>query len=105
MGNYRAVVHYHFKKGMEEQALKFFENELIKKAQNYKCHLIELLQNEKDHSQFVGIAIWNDIEDARRFQELWKSKEKELMRFCVNEPKREFFKLRTHYQEKMRKAA
>ena len=105
MANYRAIVHYHFKKGMEEQAIKFIEKELVKKAQKLGCHFIELLQNEKDHSKFIGIGTWNDIEDARRFQSLWEEKEKELMHFCVNEPEREFFTIRASFQEKTRKAA
>lgn len=105
MGNYRAIVHYHFKKGMEEQGMKFIENELIKKAQGFGCHYVELLQNEKDPTLVVGIATWNDIEDARKFQSLWKTKEKELMRFCSNKPQREFFKIRNNFQEKTRRVA
>lgn len=105
MANYKAIVQYHFKKGMEEQGLKFLDKELIKKAQEYGCHGIELCQNEKDHTYLVGIALWNDIEDARRFQSLWDSKERELLRFCTSTPKREFFRVRDTYTEKMRKAA
>jgi len=105
MGNYRAIVHYSFKKGMEAQGLKFLEEELVKKAQNYGCHFIELWQNERDPSIVVGVAIWNDLEDARRFQSKWQEKEQELMQFCTESPKREFFVLKTTYVEKGKKAA
>lgn len=105
MANYRAIVHYHFKKGMEEKGLKFLETELIKKAQEYGCHGIELWQSEKDHTKLVGIGHWNNIEEARKFQAHWDSKERELMQYCINRPEREFYKIKSTYAEKARKAA
>ena len=104
--NYRVIVHYHFKKGMEEQGIKFLENELFKKGQEFGCHHIELWQNERDKCIVEGVAIWNDLEDAKRFQSRWELKEKEMVnKFCIQTPTREFCKLRTSYSEKMRKAA
>jgi len=105
MEGYRAIVHYYFKKGMEESGLKFIENELVKKAKSMGCHGVELWQNEKDHSQFVGIGYWNSIEEARLFQSHWESKEKELLKFCIKAPHHEFFKVRTTYSEKSKRAA
>ncbi|MGC1878888.1 MAG: hypothetical protein WA347_04750 [Rhabdochlamydiaceae bacterium] len=105
MGNYRALVHYTFKKGMETQGLNFLENELVKKAQNYGCHFIELWHNEKETSHVVGVAIWNSLEEARNFQSHWQEKEKELTKFCTEPPKREFFHLKSTYAEKAKKAA
>ncbi len=105
MGNYRAMVHYTFKKGMEAQGLKFLENELVKNAQKFGCHYIELWQNDRDPASVVGVAMWNDIEDARRFQKLWESKEREMMKFSSEAPRREFFMIRITYIEKGKKAA
>ena len=105
MGNYRALVHYTFKKGMEAQGLKFLETELIKKAQEYGCHFVELWQNEKHPTNVVGVATWNNLEDARRFQSLWQEKEHEMMKFSDGEPKREFFQLKSNFAEKTKKAA
>ncbi len=105
MGNYRALVHYTFKEGMEAQGLKFLENELIKKAQDYGCHFVELWHNEKHPTIVVGVATWNNLEDARRFQGKWEQKEKEMMKFCEGEPKREFFVLKSTFAERGKKAA
>lgn len=105
MGNYRALVHYTFKKGMEAQGYQFLENELVKKAPSYGCHFIELWQNERDPSIVIGVAIWNDLEDARRFQKQWEGKEKELMKFSSEAPKREFYMLKSTFAEKGKKAA
>ncbi len=105
MSNYRAVVHYTFKKGMEEEGLKFLENELVKKGAQYGCHGIELLQNGKDSTTVIGIGYWNDIEEARKFQSAWDKKEKELAKYCTSAPKREFYKIRCNYMEKARKIA
>jgi hypothetical protein len=105
MGNYRAIVHYTFNKGMEDRGLKFLEDELVKKAQDYGSHFIELWQNERDPRIIVGVAIWNDLEDARRFQGKWEGKEKELTKLCSEAPKREFFKLKSTFAEKGKKAA
>lgn len=105
MTTYRALVHYNFKKGMEKQGIKFLENELIKKAQELGCHNIELLHSEHDPSYVIGIGHWNNIEEARAFQSHWNSKEKELVSYCRNTPKREFFKIEATYFEKKRKAA
>jgi hypothetical protein len=104
--NYRVIVHYHFKEGMEEQGIKFLERELIKKGQELGCHYIELWQNDRDASIIEGVAVWNNIEDARRFQSRWEKKEKELIdKYCTGMPEREFCKLRSTYMEKPRKAA
>ncbi len=92
MSQYRAIIHYHFRKGMEEQGMKFFQRELVDKAPELGCQGIELWQSEKDGSYAVGIGAWNSLEDARRFQNLWDQKEKELLRFCIASPKQEFFK-------------
>lgn len=105
MTQYRAIVHYHLKKGMEEQAFRFLESELMKKAAEWGCHHIEILQNDQDPTSFIGIALWHSIEDARKFQAHWEKKEKEFQRFCTSEPRREFCKIRSNFQEKMRKAA
>lgn len=100
MSSFRALIQYHFKKGMEEQGIKFFENELIKKAKQYSCHHIELLSDEKDHSFYMGIAEWKNFDEAKKFQKQWESKEKEMMKFCSKEPTRHFCKMRASYNEK-----
>lgn len=105
MSNYKALVHYHFKKGMEEQGIKFLERELVKKAHQYGCHGIDLLQSEKDPTLLIGVGYWNTIEEARQFQAIWVVKEKELLKFCVDRPVREFYRLRNHFEEKLKKAA
>lgn len=105
MANYRAIIHYHFKKGMEDKGIKFLENELIKKAQEYGCHGIELWQNEKNPSTLVGIGHWNSLQEARNFQAHWDSKEREFMHYCTTKPEREFYKIKSTYSEKVRKAA
>lgn len=105
MGNYRALVHYTFKEGSEDQGLKFLEAELIKKAQDYGCHFIELWKNERHPTIVIGVATWESEEDARRFQSKWQQKEKEMMKFSAEEPKREFFILKSTFAERGKKAA
>ncbi len=105
MSTYKAIIRYHFKRGMEEEGMRFLERELIKKAQIYGCHNLEFLQDEKDHTQIVGIGLWNSLEEAKRFQSHWEAKEHELMKFCTQAPSREFLKIRTMYSDKARKAA
>ena len=95
MSRYRAIIHYHFKKGMEEKGMKFFQKEIVEKAQELGCQGAELWQSERDRAYAVGIGAWNSIEDARRFQALWDQKEKEILRYCVGAPKQEFFKTST----------
>jgi heme-degrading monooxygenase HmoA len=105
MSTYKAIVHYHLKKGMEEQGIKFLENELIKKAAEYGCHGIELWQNDRDPTNFIGTGLWNSLEEARKFQAMWQAKEKELMRYCSGAPTREFYKIRSTYKEKSKRVA
>ncbi len=105
MQKYRAYVHYHFKKGMEESGIKFLETELIKHAAEMGCHNIELWLDEKDHTRLVGTGDWNSLDEARKFQSTWDKKEKELSKFLTNKPEREFYKLRNSYSEKAKKAA
>jgi hypothetical protein len=105
MANYRALIHYKFKKGMEERGIKFLESELLMKATKYGCHQIEILQNELDPTNVIGVGLWHSIEEARKFQSVWEHKEKELLTFCTGSPKREFLKVRFSYQEKSKKVA
>lgn len=105
MTKYQAVVHYRFKEGMEDKGIKFLEEELIKKADSYGCHTIEILQSEEDPTYLLGIALWNDIQDARRFQGKWATKEHRLLEYCTESPKREFFKVVTTFTEKQKKVA
>jgi Antibiotic biosynthesis monooxygenase len=105
MSKYRAIVQYRFKEGMEEKGLRFLENELVKKADSYGCHGVEILHSEDDPSLIVGIALWNDIQDARRFQAKWAAKEHEMNHLCTSSPHRGFFKIVTTFSEKQRKAA
>lgn len=90
---------------MVEQGVKFFEKELVNKAHEYGCQTIELWRNETDHSYVVGVGAWNSMEDARKFQSQWDAKEQELLRYCTNAPKREFFSIKSAYAEKARVVA
>ena len=105
MHSYRAVIQYHFKKGMEEKGIQFLENELLRNAQKYGIHHIELLQDETNPSFFIGFAEWTSLEEAKKFQSHWAEKEKEMMRFCSSTPTRHFCKVRSQVQEKWKKAA
>ena len=105
MQQFKAVVHYHFKKGKEMQGLKFLENNLLKQAQEMGCHYIEMLQCERDPTYVIGIAVWSNINEARRFQSTWDRYEQELLQFCTKTPEREFFKIKGIFEEKGRKAA
>jgi len=105
MSKYRAIVNYRFKSGMEDKGIKFLENELLRKADSYGCHNIEILQSESDPTHVLGVALWNDIQDARRFQAKWAAKEHELVKLCEQPPKREFFKIATTFTEHLKKAA
>lgn len=105
MDNFKAVVHYHFKKGEEEKAFKKLDEGISKWATERGCRGIELLRNERDPCHVIGIAVWDSIEDARRFQEKWQEKESELAKMCRERPHHEFFKCCSWYGEKKRKAA
>ncbi len=100
MAHYQAVVHYHFKKGREEEGVKFLEKELLQHAREYGCHDIEICQSERDTSELLGLAVWKSIDEAKAFQSQWIHKEKELLRLCTNPPTREIFKIRSNYVEK-----
>ncbi len=107
MAQYQILVHYHFKKGMEEEGLRFLETELLKHAKEYGCHYLEICQSEKSPSEVLGLAIWNSLDEAKRFQSKWVEKENKLISFCTNPPEREVYNIRSTYmeKEKARKAA
>lgn len=105
MSKYRAIVHYRFKEGMQDKGLHFLENELVKKADTFGCHGIEILHSEDDPTSVIGIALWNDIQDARRFQAKWATKEHALVSYCTSSPKREFYKIVSTFTEKQKRAA
>ena len=102
---YRAIVHYHFKKGLEEKGIRFLETQLLKRAQEFGCHDIELWASERDPSLIVGMGCWNSLEEARSFQSVWEINEKELLSMCTSAPKREFYRIQKSYSEKTKKVA
>jgi hypothetical protein len=102
---YRGIVHYHFKKGCEENGIKSLEVELFKAAHEFGNHNFDICFDEKDPCHVIGMAWWNCFEDAHQFQQMWQRKEREILEHCVGEPKREFFKLRKSLFEKKKKVA
>jgi len=103
--NYRAFVHYHFKKGLEEEGILFLERELVKKAAQWGCHNIEIWQHEEDPHYVIGVAEWTSFDEAKKFQSQWHKKEEQMIQMCTNAPEREFYKLRTTFKEKSKRAA
>lgn len=105
MQEYRAIVHYYFKKGMEREGIKFLETEMCKKAKELGCHDIEMMQNELDPTHWVGTGIWKDVATAKKFQAYWNSIESHLMKFSSRKPERSFWKIEQRFMEKLKKAA
>jgi hypothetical protein len=104
LGNYRAIVHYRFKPGMEQKAIEFIKNELFKQAEKDGCKDIEILADERHEGHWVGTGVWNSIDEARNFQSHWNVKEKELQKYCTEAPKREIYRIE-RISGKVRKAA
>lgn len=105
MTHYKAVVHYHFKKGKENQGRKFVEDELLKAASHCGCHNIEFCQDEKDSCHFVGMGTWDNMNDWKKFHKVWKVNEARLMELCEHHPHRDVYKIETSTKRKGRKAA
>jgi hypothetical protein len=105
MHQYRVIVHYHFKNGMEKEAIRFLEEELLKIAKECKCHDIEVWYNEKNPMHTIGMALWDNLEDARKFQAKWEFKEKELMKYCSAPFHKEIFKVSSDFAKRFGKAA
>jgi hypothetical protein len=85
MSKYRAVVHYRFKEGMEEKGIHFLENELIKKAEKFGCHGIEIVHSEDDGRQksmnlpIIALLLQNES-FSRLFLPIQKTRKKPLKR-------------------------
>lgn len=105
MHQYRVIVHYHFKEGMKDEGIKFLEDELLKTAKDCKCQDIEVWYNEKEPSHNIGMGLWDDLEEARKFQMKWKAKEKELMKYCSEVHHREIYRVSSGFAKKFGKAA
>jgi hypothetical protein len=93
MSAYKAVVHYHFKKGMEKKGEKFIEDELIKAAERCGCHDIEFCKDKKDACHFVGMGTWDSLQEGEKFHKQWIANEKELMKYCTHRPHRDVFEI------------
>jgi quinol monooxygenase YgiN len=105
MSECRVVAHYHFKKGMEREGLKFIENEVLKKAKERGCHDIEIWQNEKNPLHFVAVGIWSSAQKAQEFQSEYTHVEKMLMKFLTEMPKRDFYRVEQRWAEREKRAA
>lgn len=105
MSEYRVVAHYHFKKGMETEGIKFLENEILKKSRNLGCHDLEIWQDEKDPLHFIGVGIWSSLQKAKEFQSQYTQSEKMLMKFLTEMPKRDMYRIEQRWVEKEKRAA
>lgn len=103
--NYRVLVHYHVKPGMENHIMTITENELLKTAQEQGFHQAEFWQDEMSPSHFILSGTWETLEAAQNFRSIWESKRPELMKHCSNEPYREIYRVAKCYPEKSKKAA
>ncbi len=102
---YRAIVHYHFKKGQEKEGLKYLEDELAKAAKAAGCKDIEVWYSERESGHVIGMGLWDSLDDARKFQSKWEAKEKELMKYCSEKPHREIYHVCSDFAKKCGKAA
>ncbi len=105
MSCYKAVVHYHFKKGKEKEGKKFIENELLHAAEECGCHNIEFCQDEKDSCHFVGMGTWDDMKSWKKFHEHWKANEHKLQELCEHHPHRDMYIVQSCHMKKKNKAA
>lgn len=104
MSRCRVLLNCVFKSGMEDKGFKAMENIsefLLKKG----CNQIEIFQDSNNPHHWYYAADWNSLDDAKRVQHEWEEKARELMHFCTNSPKREFFIVKKSHMGKMRKAA
>lgn len=105
MHQYRVIVHYRFSKEKEKEGIDFLEEELLKTAKECNCQDVEVWYNEKEPLHTVAMALWDNLEDARKFQAKWESREKELKKYCSEAIYREVFKVCTNFAKKLGKAA
>lgn len=89
--NTRVIVHFNFKKGMEEKGVTIIEDELFEFLKKSGCQKSELFQDAENPSHYYYTADWNSVNDAKKIQKEWESKTKELHTYCTNHPKREIY--------------
>lgn len=102
---YRAIATYYFKKGLEDQGMKFIEAELFAHARAWGCQDIEWMQDEKDPSHWISTGVWSNLNDAIKFQNLINSQAPNLSKYCTVTPKREIYKIKHVAFERGRKVA
>lgn len=105
MNNYRSIVHYYFKPGMEDKGLHYLENELGKRGGEYGYHMIYFLQNEREKGHIMAYAEWNSIEEARKFQSRFEKKEMEMHHMWQRPPHHEWYHMRYQMMGKSHRAA
>jgi len=105
MSQFRAIVHYHFKKGHEEEGIKYLEEHLTKEISRHGGHHIEIFRDESQHGNVIGIAEWNNVDEAKKFQKYFSAIENEMSRFLSDKPSHHFYKLHWQHMPKIKKAA
>ncbi len=105
MAKCRVLCEFDFKKGMEDKGLKLIEKNLFDLFLKHGALSVELFQDAENHSKYYYAADWNSLNDARKIQKEWEQQITELRSLCTNNPKREFYELKSSRMEKMRKAA
>jgi len=105
MPKFRVIIHCDLKRGMEDEVMDLVRQQFIKKATDLGCHDIEFLISDENPSHIIVSGIWDNIEDAKKFQPYWRENQADLLRLCTTTPKRELFEVKPAQSPRMKKAA
>jgi len=93
MTKQRIIVHYYFKKDLEKQGKEYLEKNFFTKAIQAGCQDVGLLQDSENPYHYIATGVWNNVEDAKKFQPIWEEKRQELSNLCSQPIKLEVFTL------------
>ncbi len=105
MRNYRIIVNYEIRSGLEEKAIHFIETEVYKMAKDCGCHDLELWLDEDSSLHLIGTGLWDSLKAIERFDDLLLSKRELFLKYFTDIPSRQSFKILKKEIKNTRKAA
>ena len=91
--NYRTMVHYHTKPGMEEELMFLNENQLLSASKNTPFYQREIWQDENDPSHLIATAVFHSKKEAQNFHSNLDALKSQLMRSCEGNLEEEFLQV------------
>lgn len=105
MTGYRAITHFKLKRGKEDEAMRFLEEDLVKASLRFGSHDSELLYSDISPNIVVGIGLYDNINSAMQLKNFIEKNKAQILELFDEMPKREILRIKSTSTNRSRNVA